>query len=685
MSKRRVEPADILRLRIITGLQLSPLGDKVLYTLKSADVEGNRYLSHLWMLDLAAGEVREFTGGPVFDSGARFSPDGRWIAFARKVDDSTQIRVVRADGGESSPVTRLPPGSAGDIAWAPDSERIAFTHRREPRFKGGKEKTPVFRRIARLSYKEEGKGFKDGEYTHVWVASRRGGGERQITSGDQDDVNPAWSPDGGLIAFCSNRQPDADRRAGYVDLWTVAPEGGAPARLERPHGPCAAPRWSPDGRRIAWLGHEHPDESWGVRNTHVWAASAAGGGDARDLVAGFDRPCTNATITDTRPAHAETQPPVWSPDGAWIYLIASDRGSVRLCRVASAGGGTPQPITRGAHEVTAFDLHPSGRRAVAAIGTPLNPCDLHEVDLESGETRRLTSINDDVLSGLELSAPEPFECASRDGGPVHGWILRPPGVEAGAKVPLLLEVHGGPHGQYGEAFFHEFQLLAGRGYAIVYTNPRGSQGYGEEHARAIVGDWGNLDYADLMAAVDHVVKMGFVDERRLGVLGGSYGGYMTNWIVGQTDRFRAAITMRCLSNAVSFFGTSDFGHELDDELKGNPWDSMEKLWKQSPLAHVKNVKTPLLIIHSEGDLRCPVEQAEQMYAALKALGREVEFLRFPEENHDLSRAGRPDRRVARLEAIVEWFDRKLGTVKPGLTVRGQGGSASLSHKVDQGG
>lgn len=655
-ARRRVEPADILRLRVITGLDLSPSGDRAVYSLKSIDVEGNRYLSHLWMLDLKGGAARAFTTGSVFDSCPRFSPDGRWIAFARKVNDSTQIHVIPADGGESAPVTRLMPGSAGEIAWAPDSERLAITYRRTP-----EPKTPVYRRITRLSYKEEGKGFKDGEYTHVWVASRRDGGgcERPITSGDQDDLNPAWSPDGNRIAFCSNRRPDADRNAGYVDLWTIAPEGGLPARLERPYGPCAAPRWSPDGRRIAWLGHAHPDESWGVRNTHVWAASAPGGGDARDLVAGLDRSCMNVTITDTRPAHAEAQPPVWSPDGESIYFIASDRGAVQIFRVDARGVGTPRPVTRGAHEVTTFALHPSGRRAVAAIGTPLNPGDLYEVNLETGETRRLTAINDDVLSGLELSTPEPFECASRDGATVHGWILCPPGMVPGGKVPLLLEVHGGPHGQYGEAFFHEFQLLAGRGYAIVYTNPRGSQGYGEAHARAIVGDWGNLDYADLMAAVDHVVKLGFVDERRMGVLGGSYGGFMTNWIVGRTNRFRAAITMRCLSNAVSFFGTSDFGHELDDELKGNPWDSMEWLWRQSPLAHVKNVKTPLLIMHSEGDLRCPVEQAEQMYVALKTLGRDVEFLRFPEENHDLSRAGRPDRRVARLEAILEWFQRWL--------------------------
>jgi dipeptidyl aminopeptidase/acylaminoacyl peptidase len=224
---------------------------------------------------------------------------------------------------------------------------------------------------------------------------------------------------------------------------------------------------------------------------------------------------------------------------------------------------------------------------------------------------------------------------------------------------MLLQIHGGPRAQYGEAFFLEFQLLAGLGYCILYMNPRGSQGYGEEHTRAIIGDWGRLDYEDLMAGVDHVLSMGFVDPDRLGVLGGSYGGYMTNWIIGHTDRFKAAITMRCLSNAVSFTGTSDIGYLLKDEFKGVPWDDHEKLWALSPLAYVKNVATPLLIIHSDGDLRCPFEQAEQMYVALKMLRKEVEMVRYPEENHDLSRAGRPDRRVDRLKRIVAWFEKHL--------------------------
>jgi acylaminoacyl-peptidase len=273
--------------------------------------------------------------------------------------------------------------------------------------------------------------------------------------------------------------------------------------------------------------------------------------------------------------------------------------------------------------------------------------------------KRVTATNDELFNELALSAPEEIEFPSFDGTRLQGWLLKPLGFSARRKYPLVLQIHGGPRAQYGWAFFHEFQLLAAQGYVVLYANPRGSQGYGERFASAIVNDWGNLDYRDLMAAVDCVEEMGFVDARRTGVCGGSYGGYMTNWIVGHTDRFKAAMTERSVTNLFSFYGTSDFGYEDFREFGGHAYDDPAHYAKLSPLSYVKNIKTPLLIIHSEGDLRCPVEQAEQLYTMLKAMKRDVEFLRFPEENHDLSRAGRPDRRLARLEFILQWWEKRL--------------------------
>lgn len=291
-------------------------------------------------------------------------------------------------------------------------------------------------------------------------------------------------------------------------------------------------------------------------------------------------------------------------------------------------------------------------RFALTISDPLNIGDVYTLQT-GGELQRLTSLNRALFDGLRLSTPEPFNA----GGPA--WLLKPPSFSPERKYPLLLYVHGGPRAMYGNAFFHEFQVLAARGYIVLAVNPRGSQGYGEKHADAIKGDWGNLDFKDLMAAVDAAARLPYVDAQRLGVCGGSYGGYMTNWIIGHTGRFKAALAERCISSLASFSGTGDFGYENFREFGRHAFEDPERYAKLSPLAYVKNIRTPLLILHSEGDLRCPFEQAEQLYASLKALKREVELLAFPEENHDLSRSGRPDRRLARLEFILRWWETHL--------------------------
>jgi dipeptidyl aminopeptidase/acylaminoacyl peptidase len=286
---------------------------------------------------------------------------------------------------------------------------------------------------------------------------------------------------------------------------------------------------------------------------------------------------------------------------------------------------------------------------------PTDPGDVFGLD--GADERRLTTVNEALLASLDLATPEPLEIVGAGGQPIQGWFL--PGRGRG-KRPLILEIHGGPHALYGNAFFHEFQVLAANGYHVLYTNPRGSKGYGEQFCSEIAGGWGNLDYQDLMAATDLIVQRPDVDAERLGVAGGSYGGYMTNWIVGHTDRFKAAVTMRCLSNFVSFYGTSDIGPWFAArELQGLLHDQIERYWQLSPLAHVTKVNTPILILHGEQDLRCPQEQAEQWFISLRRLGKTAEFVRFPEESHDLSRSGRPDRRLLRLGQIVGWFDRFL--------------------------
>lgn len=665
-KKRPVAPDDILKLRIIGAPQVAPNGAKIIFPLMIVDREANKYYQHLWMMDFDDGPPRQFTFGALTDGSPLWSPEGRGIAFIRTAEKISQIYLIPADGGEARPLTKLEPGPISGLCWSPDSKKLAFSyHSKDNGDPKDPEKPPAVRQITRLRYQEQGYGFLDAARDHIFVLNVADGKLTQLTEGDFDDQMPAWSPDGQQIAFVSNRQPDADYRLLEEDIWLVPASGGTPQALPAPKGPKALPRWSPDGAQIAYFGHAHPEDSWGTRNMHLWVvpikrSEAHEARTAKDLIPSFDRTVGDATITDTRSSHGPGTPPLWSADGKHIYTLASDRGSCQLYRVP-AKGGEPEPLTSGAHQVMSASLAQAGGGAALAIADPLNPGDLYILsDLKPGaQPKKRTALNQELFIELTLSEPEEFEYASGDGTMVQGWLLKPPNFNRAKRYPLVLEIHGGPHGQYGHSFFHEFQLLAAQGYIVLYTNPRGSQGAGEAFTRAILNDWGNLDYQDIMAGVDVVLKQGFIDEKRTGVCGGSYGGYMTNWIVGHTNRFRAAVTMRSVTNLYSMVGTSDIGYEDHREFGAHPWDDPERYWKQSPIAYVKSIETPLLIIHSEDDRRCPIEQAEQLYVFLKAQKREVEFLRFPEENHELSRSGRPDRRVIRLEQILRWFEKYL--------------------------
>jgi dipeptidyl aminopeptidase/acylaminoacyl peptidase len=623
---RTITAEDLLRFRFVSDPVLSRDGARWACAVRS--IEGEHYRQHLWV------DGRAFTTGAVLDALPRFSPDGRSIAFLRKIDDDNQIWILPAAGGEGRRLTSFPPGKFKALEWSPDASKLVFVWRRTP------DKKPLARHITRLRYKEDGVGFLDGEYDHVWTVDVASGALRQLTWGDFDHHTPAWSPDGAWIAYTANRHPEADYHPMLYDLYVVPSEGGDARKLAKPAGPAFAPSWSPDGTRIAYLGHDDPESGWGVRNIHVWLVPVDGREPARDITAGLDRPCENVTVTDTKSSHGAAVPPRWSEDGRELYFLVSDRGNCHLYR----WNGTIEPRIAGDREITGF-AHARGRFALT-ISDPTSVGDLYTWN---GELRRETNLN--PLDDIRVSVPERFG--------ERGWLLKPPGFDASRKYPLILQIHGGPRAQYGNAFFHEFQLLAAEGYLVLYTNPPGSQGYGEAFAGSIREDWGNRDYADLMKSVDEACRLPFVDATRLGVCGGSYGGYMTNWIVGHTDRFKAAITMRSVTNLLSFGGTSDIGQEDAREFGAHAFDDPERLARLSPITYVKNIRTPLLILHSENDLRCPMEQAEQLYLFLKMLRRDVELVRFPEESHDLSRTGRPDRRLERLRHILRWWRSRL--------------------------
>ena len=464
-----------------------------------------------------------------------------------------------------------------------------------------------------------------------------------ITSGEFEDMRPAWSPDGTRIAFVSARHEDWDITL-ITDIYLVEADGGEPRLLTKLDGECSSPSWSPDGARIAYF--FTPGVFDEPRHTQVAVVDPATG-DRVILTAPLDRNC--------RP-YPEIREPIW--DGNSLLFAIEDRGNVPLYRVRPDGSAEPGAALDGEFVVTGYDA--SAGRVAHARTTPTSLSDLYVGD------RRLTDVGKAFVERRELAAPERFAAVSPDGTEVESWIMRPTGFQEGNRYPLLLNIHGGPFSQYGDGFFDEFQVYTGAGYAVLYSNPRGSSGYSESWGRAIRGPvaggpgWGSVDYEDLMAVVDEAIKQfDFVDPDRLGVMGGSYGGYMTSWVVGHTDRFRCAVSERAVNNLLSQDGTSDLASFFKAYTGAYPWEAPEAYLKVSPWSSAKDITTPLLIIHSEDDLRCPVGQAEELFAFLRANKREVELVRFPIECHELSRSGSPVHRVMRFEVILEWLDRYL--------------------------
>jgi dipeptidyl aminopeptidase/acylaminoacyl peptidase len=647
---RPITAEDLLALQIVDDPQISPDGSRVVCTLTSADGAANAYQTNLWLVPTGGSAPRQLTTARARDTTPRWSPDGRRIAFISDRSGEKQVWIIDPDGGEARPLTggTLAPS---ELAWAPDSRWLAIVGKPQP--KPGPDESDV-RVISRLRYKLDGEGFWDGRWKQVVVISADGGDTRPVTHEECDHTNPAWSPDGKSIAYAANPDPDADL-TNVTDIWVVAATGGtAPRRVTRSIGPAGQPAWSPDGTRIAYVGHDNVCRQ--ATNSQVWVVPAAGG-DPVCLTGSFDRSVGHHVISDSR-AHPGAGGLTWTPDGERIFFMYADGASTRIGSVAAAGSAVRQE-TEGDHELIGCSLDRGARRIVCVESDALTPGEVAIRDLEggAGPPRRLTDWNGPLLRTLALATPERFEFRSVDGWRVEGWVLRPSGAPSGARVATVLEIHGGPHGAYGNAFFHEFQLLAASGFGVIYMNPRGSQGYGQTFTAATRHDWGGKDFADLMLGVDHALaSYDWIDADRLGVAGGSYGGFMTNWVVGHTQRFAAGVTMRSISNAYSQWGTSDLAYQKGFwEYPGDPWETPGFYLERSPITYVRQMRTPLLILHSENDLRCPIEQGEQLFVALKKQGVPTLFVRFPGESHDLSRNGQPKHRLERLRHILTWF------------------------------
>lgn len=664
-KKRRITAEDLYEFKTISGVQISPDGQHVVYAVKRIDRKTEKKFSNLWIARSDGSAAEQFTFGDQSDTQPRWSPDGTQIAFLSNrldPDRPASLFLISFEGGEARPLSQID-GTINYYAWSPDGEQIVCSIRKldpdqRERLQDEQKKKlgVVVRQYDRLFYKLDGFGYLPKERLHLWIIDVKSGKARQITDHPIfDDRDPAWTPDGKTLVYFSNHSEDPDQYREQDDLFMIPAKGGKSRKVPTPLGEKSSPSVSPDGKWVAYYSRLGKGD-W-YRNRHIWLAAADGSQEPRDLLEGIDLHVDASTINDM--GSAEQMPPAWSPDGSQLYFQAVHHGKT-LLYCLDIDTGDLDTIIDEKGVVAEFSFSTQHDFLAYLFGQMDDPGQIYVRPMPEGEPRRITSINKKLLNQLDLGEIEEIWFTGPAGHQLQGWILKPPEFDPKRKYPSILEIHGGPLTQYGEFFMHEFYYLAAQDYVVYFSNPRGGRGYGEEHAGAIWGGWGGADYEDLMAWADLVQKKTYISKKRMGVTGGSYGGYMTVWIIGHTDRFKAAVTQRCVSNLVSMWGSSDLNWVFQEILGDQPpYENLEKFWKHSPIAYIGNAKTPTLVIHSENDLRCPIEQGEQVFVALKREGVDTEFVRFPEEFHGLSRTGRTDRRIERLNHIVRWFDRYL--------------------------
>jgi dipeptidyl aminopeptidase/acylaminoacyl peptidase len=643
-GKRGVTPEDYYAFKNVTDAQISPDGKTVAYAVTSADEKHNRRETAIWLTSLDGSITAQKLPAGGTAKSPRWSPDGKIIAFieARPATggsaahaDKPQVQLLTLSGGETRRVTDLANG-VDAFQWSPDGSRLVCVSKtgpvRRPFDQGGSD----VRHYTSATYKFNDTGFYDDRRTHLYVVDLASGKAAQITSGDQrNDTEPQWSPDGTQIAFSSE---DTDKPLmANNDVWIVPAGGGELARVNRIQGNIHFPRWSPDGREIAYVASHTAEEQ-----VKLMIAPVAGG-PSRTIAADLDR----------APAELNWQ----SPDA--LYFEAQSNGETHIFR-ANPKTGKCQPVTFGRRAVHHAAWNTKAGVMIYTVNDFTHLDDLYAADLSGRNEKQLTDVNREILSQLDVQKVERLSYKSLDGQPIDGFFVKPNGWTPGKKYPMVLVIHGGPASMFGFDWFHEFQVYSARGWAVLFTNPRGSGGYGEKFQRAVDHNWGGKAYDDIMAGVDAALsKYGWVDRDRLGVTGGSYGGFMTNWIVSHTMRFKAAVTLRSISNFTSVEGTRDAAYSHAADFGGDLFENFDFYWNSSPLKYASRVKTPTLVLHSDSDQRVPLEQGEQWFRALKHFGVTTEFVIFPRENHNLTRNGEPRHLVESLNWQLYWFERFL--------------------------
>ena len=663
-NKRPITAEDLYDLQLASSPAIAPDGSSVAYSIQRVDRESEKKHSNIWIAPTDGGSPRQFTHGDQSDTGPAWSPDSGRIAFLsdRMGDDQSQIFLVSVQGGESRPATDLK-GEFGHLEWSPDGKRIAFEFRAKDQEEIDREADDmkkelgiVHRRFTRIWYKADGAGYIPSERWHIWTLDVESGETTQLTTGDTwDERRPLWSADGSEIVFASNRTPDPDQDPDAVSVFAVPVDGGQLREIPVPVGEKFGHMISPDGNWIAYIGKEGKGDWW--RNDHLWIVPFDGNSAPRCLTDDEDFCVGDVSINDMGEGGAVA--PRWSHDSQSIYYQICRHGNTHLMAM-NIETRVRTEIATGDGVVIEFDVDSQSELAACMFSDPQDPGQINLINLSDKSQTQLTNLNPFLRDDVEMGDIEEVRFKGPDDNDLQGWILKPTGFDPSKTYPSILQIHGGPLAQYGNLLMHEFRYLSAHGYVVYFTNPRGSLGYGEEHSKATSNKWGTVDYPDVIAWNDYIQKLPYIDTDRMGVTGGSYGGYLTNWIIGHTDRFKATVTQRSVSNLLDFYGGTD-GNWIWEEVFGGrkPWNDFETYWQQSPIKYFGNAKTPTLVIHSEQDMRCPITQSEQVFVALKRQGVDTEFLIFPGESHGLSRGGRTDRRIVRLNAIREWFDRYL--------------------------